>query len=108
MDHVHHFIKTWNKGQQDGQTVEMFLDNKIDLPNPTMIRDHLASLSEDEREPVRKQLMSILQEIEAHAARLSEGLADVDKQMAKARSAQNVCVSYERVNDIHPANDEDE
>ena len=100
MDHVHQFIKTWNKSQQEGQDIEMFLDKRIDLPNPTMIRDHLATLPDQDREEVRKQLIVILGKIQVHAEGLTQGLADIEEQMAKARSAQDMCVSYEKMNEM--------
>lgn len=92
MDHMDHFFKAW----KESADIEAFLEKKIDLPNPTMIRDHLETLSDDAKAPVYKELMSILTMLEAHAQKMTQGLAETEELLSQSKDAQNVCVSYEK------------
>jgi len=93
-DRIDQFLKAWNASDN----VDMFLEKKIDLPNPKMIRDHLESLPQEERGAVHNQLASILGTIESHTETISQGLASIKEQLEQSRSAQNMCVSYEKTN----------
>lgn len=94
MDHVDHFLKAW----KENANIEAFLEKKIDLPNPMMIRDHLETLSDEAKAPVYKELMAILNALEAHAAEMVQGLKETEELLSQSRSAQNMCTSYEKAN----------
>ncbi|MGB1077291.1 MAG: hypothetical protein ACPG05_03210 [Bdellovibrionales bacterium] len=96
MDHkdhnVDHFLKAW----KDSKDIETFLDKRIDLPNPNMIRDHLEALPEEERKSAFKELSEIMAKLDVHAKAIKENLKEIEEQMAQTKSAENMCISYEK------------
>ena len=102
MDHVDHFLKAW----KNSKDIEAFLDKKIDLPNPDMIRDHLEELPEKEKRKAFEELSSILAKLEIHAKVVGEKLEEVEAQMKQTKSAENMCVSYEKTKDMTGKKDE--
>ena len=96
MDHskceVDRFLQAW-KSSKD---IEAFLDKKIELPNPDMIRTHLESLPEEEKLNAYDELSSVLSKLEEHKKEIEEKLKEVEEQMEQTKSAENMCISYEK------------
>ncbi len=92
MDYVDHFLKKWN----NSKGIEEFLDQKIDLPSPDVVRDYLEILPEDERTSVYKELVSILQQLETHVIKMEQGLDETEEKLSQVQLVQDMCVSYEK------------
>ncbi len=97
MEHIDYFLNAW----RESQDIEAFLLQKIELPDSKVIRDHLDTLSPSERESVEKELSSIVLKLESHAEEMAQGLKETQDQLSNAQNAQEMCVSYEKAEDIN-------